>query len=111
VGSTELPAVKPKAPAKRAASRPLTSRELTNRLLRLASQRHQPRSAVKVHLGPRGQVMVDVLVQAGDTAEQVKAASALAQAEFDALRRKYVDGELPPLEVVGRGSAAGEGDE
>jgi hypothetical protein len=81
--------------AKRRTEKRLTSRDMVERLFELASDRHQPRSTVKLAEGPRGQVMVDVVVQAGDKPEALAVASALAQAEFDRLRAKYHAAGMP----------------
>lgn len=92
-GSTEKAKPAKRATAKKRTDGRLTAREMVDKAVELAGQRHQPRSTVKLSRAAKGQVFIDVMVQAGDDPQALAVASALAQAEFDRLSVKYGTGD------------------
>jgi hypothetical protein len=90
-GSTESPApATPKAPARRRkAARPLTGREMVDRVVQLVEKREQPRSTVTIDVGPRGQVMPKVTIVTGEDAKRVDAAVLKACSVVDYLLHRY----------------------
>lgn len=107
-------AATPQAAARKrsAASKPLTQRQMIDRITKIAQQRWQPRSSVKISSGPRGQVMIDVTVHAGDepgldTVDQV---AAKARAMFDTLTTIYSAGTGGSV-LGGLAAVSGGGDD
>lgn len=94
-------------------AKPFTQREYAERIAQVAVERGRPRSSVKLSTGPRGQVMVDVTVHAGDEPglDTVELVAAKARAMFDALRAVYgVTGGVP-VTAMGGAAPAGNGDD
>jgi hypothetical protein len=90
-GSTESPApAKPKPAARRRkAARPLTGREMVDRVVELVEKREQPRSTVTIEVGPRGQVMPKVTLVTGEDQARVDAVVLKACSVIDFLIHRY----------------------
>lgn len=91
------------APAKPSRHRPLTQRELINKLMRIAQPARPSRSSVQLSRGPRGQVLIDVNIHQGDEPglNTVAAVQARAVEVFEQLR------ELYPMEIpIGKDGVA-----
>lgn len=100
-----------KKPSARA--KPMTQREYAEAIAKVSIERGRPRSSVKISSGPRGQVMVDVTVHAGDepgldTADQV---AHRASTLFDSLCAVYGIRGGPIVSVSGAEATAANGDE
>lgn len=69
----------------------LTQRQLVDRLFKIVGPSRPARSSVKLSRGPRGQVMPEVLVHAGDEPglTTVEAVEAKAREVFDRLCEAY----------------------
>lgn len=103
----------PRKPAKPERARPMTQREYAEAIAKVSIERGRPRSSVKLSTGPRGQVMVDVIVHAGDepgldTAEQV---AQKAMSLFNTLRGIYGITSGPMVQTTGGAATASNGDE
>lgn len=87
---------KPDAKPARRTAKPLTQPQLVNKLFKLAAGEHKPRSSVRLSTGPRGQVMFEVNIYAGDQPNLRTIAAAVIEARriFDELRTEY---PAPPL--------------
>lgn len=73
--------------------RALTQAQLVARLLRIIEKPtvRTTRSSVRLQIGPRGQIMPEVLVHDEDDPELVGKLSLIAQRELDLLLVKYAD--------------------
>lgn len=92
----------PATPARRK-HRALTQAQLVERLLKLLGKTPPAasRSSVRLAMGPRGQLMPEVLAHGDDSPEVLEKLSANAQAVFDALLVKYAS--RVPAENDGKG--------
>ena len=90
-GSTKSPApARPRVVKhRRPKAKPLTSREMVDRVVELVAKREQPRSTVTMEGGPRGQVMPKVTLVTGEDPARVDAVVLKACSVIDFLVHRY----------------------